>query len=73
MLVFASISLKMCLASGAPPQIPLRGLQRSPDKNIGGGGEGTTSTSAFSLGHRRINPKKVENLWVRDLEYESRF
>ena len=34
MLVFASISLKMCLVSGAAPQTPLRGLQRSPDPKI---------------------------------------
>ena len=36
--------------------------QRSAtDKNVGGAGGGVTSASAFSLGHRRKNPKKVEN------------
>ena len=42
-----------------------RQTQRSAtDKNVGGGG-GTTSASAFSLGHHRKNPKKVENRWRR--------
>ena len=71
MLVFASISLKMWLASGAPPHTLLMSLQHSPDpkisnKSVGGGGGGVggggaTSASAFLLSHQRKDPKKVEN------------
>ena len=46
MLVFASISLKMWLASGGPPHTLLMSLQHSPDPKIsnwqecmGGGGK----------------------------------
>ena len=56
---------------GAPLPTPLRGVQRSPDPTDGriakmcgggGGGGGGVGGSAFSLGHQRKNPKKVENL-----------
>ena len=64
MLVFVSISLKICLASGAPPQTLLKGLQHCEDQqltSVGGGGGCSTSASAFSLGHQRNGLKKVEN------------
>ena len=63
MLVFTSISLKMCLALGAAPGttlgacIALQTTRSAAHKNVGG----ATSASAFSLGHHRENLKKVEN------------
>ena len=67
MIVFALIFLKMCLAPPGRRPGPRRGAcgahqtpRSAAHKNVGGGG-GATSASAFSLGRRRKNPKKVEN------------
>ena len=53
MLVFASISLKMRLATGAPHRTPLGGLQRSPDPKVGS-----------SQKCRGARPRRQHSQWV---------
>ena len=67
MLVFASISLKICFADRGGHTVLPRPQYGQLTIMWGGGGERANSASAFSLGHRRKNRKKVESRRRRPL------